>query len=217
MHVFEPYIILFALVFLINVIPAFMPPTWMILSYASIRYGIPFIPTVCIGVVAATLGRYVLALMARHWFRGIFPSRLIQNYLDLGNELRSHTSLTIPVVLGYAFSPISSNSLFVVLGLSYVPLLIPILSFACGRLMSYAFWVQTTRHVSHKLDHIFLSSLGRSEALVGALISVGIVLLIGYIPWKRVFLEGGAWMVRTYKKMHKQISHFLHNRRSSEG
>jgi hypothetical protein len=124
MHVFEPYIILFALVFLINVIPAFMPPTWMILSYASIRYGIPFIPTVCIGVVAATLGRYVLALMARHWFRGIFPSRLIQNYLDLGNELRSAWVPARIIARGMLLGKIGSrdfSSIFVAVG-NYYPI-----------------------------------------------------------------------------------------------
>jgi hypothetical protein len=54
------YLILGVLVFGVNIVPAFMPPTWIILAFFYLRYHLNLLPTVIIGAAAATLGRVVL-------------------------------------------------------------------------------------------------------------------------------------------------------------
>ena len=56
-----------AIVFGINLLPAFAPPTWAILVAVRLNWDIPAVPLVLVGAVAATSGRVVLALAARRF------------------------------------------------------------------------------------------------------------------------------------------------------
>ena len=65
---------LFVLVFLLNVLPAFAPPTWMLLSFFGLRFpeASPFWVAL-VAASAATAGRTVLAYFAKRisasrWF-----------------------------------------------------------------------------------------------------------------------------------------------------
>jgi len=181
----ELYYLLFLLIFLINVIPAFMPPTWVVLAFIYVQYHTAFLPTLVLGVIAATSGRVVLALIARVWFRRFFPERFLANYEHLGNYLKKNQKLTIPVVLGYAFSPLSSNSLFIVAGLSGLRISVVAFSFFIGRIFTYAFWITTSRHLATRLDRIFAGSFSSVEALLNVAVSLLIILIIGHINWHK--------------------------------
>ena len=50
-----------ALVFVINLLPAFGPPTWSVLVYARLRWHLEPVALVLVGAAAATVGRYLLA------------------------------------------------------------------------------------------------------------------------------------------------------------
>jgi membrane protein YqaA with SNARE-associated domain len=180
------YLLLLLLVFIINVIPAFMPPTWIILSYLYLQFNLAFIPTVILGVIAATSGRAVLAIMARSWFRKYLPHKFIANYDHLGKYLKDKQKLTITFVLGYAFSPISSNSLFIIAGLSEMKLSIIIFSFFIGRLFTYSLMLATSMRIANQLDKIFIGHLTSSKAVISAIISLAIVLIIGKINWGKI-------------------------------
>ena len=56
-----------AVVFAANVVPAFMPPTWAILTTFVVRLGLPLPALVLGGAVAAAAGRTVLALASRRF------------------------------------------------------------------------------------------------------------------------------------------------------
>ncbi len=178
--------LLFALIFFMNVIPAFMPPTWIILSFFYLQYHLAFLPTVLLGVIAATSGRIILALIARRWLEPLLPKTFFSNYAYLGTYLEKNQKLTIPIVLGYAFSPISSNSLFIMAGLSNLPLHIIAFSFFIGRLISYSFWITASNRLSNRLEDIFAGSFASKTALINALFSLVIVFLIGKIKWKKI-------------------------------
>ena len=176
---------LWLLIFFINVIPALMPPTWIVLSFFFIKYNLPFLPTVILGVIAATSGRICLALMARNWFKDWLPKKLVTNYDDLGELLKKRQKLTIPVILAYAFSPVSSNSLFIMAGLSDLNLKIVAFSFFLGRLVSYTFWITASDKLSNRLEDIFAGSLKSYQTLISTAISLVIIVLVGKIKWKR--------------------------------
>src|SRR6516165_4904757 len=63
--------LLFILVFILNVVPAFAPPTWITLSFLGMS--MPHVPVgalALIGATAATLGRVTLAKLSRAIVRG---------------------------------------------------------------------------------------------------------------------------------------------------
>ena len=61
-----------AVVFAINLLPAFGPPTWAVLVFFRLTYDVPAVPLILLGAVAAALGRLTLAAVTRH-FRGRLP------------------------------------------------------------------------------------------------------------------------------------------------
>ena len=182
----EIYIVLFILIFIINVVPAFMPPTWIILSFFYVNNDLLFLPTIILGVIAATSGRIVLALISKYWLKKVLPISFYSNYEYLGEYLKEHTKLTLPIVFGYAFSPISSNSLFIMAGLSNLNLKLIASSFFIGRLISYSFWITASHQLSNRLDTIFTGTFSNLNTFISALISMGIVVIIGRINWKNL-------------------------------
>jgi membrane protein DedA with SNARE-associated domain len=182
----EIYILLFILIFIINVVPAFMPPTWIILSFFYVNNDLLFLPTIILGVIAATSGRIVLALISKYWLKKVLPISFYSNYQYLGEYLKGHTKLTLPIVFGYAFSPISSNSLFIMAGLSNLNLKLIASSFFIGRLISYSFWITASYQLSNRLDAIFTGAFSNLNTFISALISMGIVVIIGRINWENL-------------------------------
>lgn len=182
------YLFVFFLVFVVNVIPAFMPPTWIVLSFFYLQFHLSLVPAVIIGACAATLGRIVLALIA-HRLENFLPKSFLGNYKDLGEFLKKNESLTVPVVIGYAFSPVSSNTLFIIAGLSGLNLKVVAASFFVGRLISYSFWIAASHALSSRLDQIFLGHFSNAGTIASAIISVFIVFIVGQIKWGRVLLR----------------------------
>lgn len=185
----ESYLLLLLLIFAINVIPAFMPPTWVVLSFLFIQYHLLFWPTVILGVIGATSGRVVLALLSRK-FESFLPEKLWKNYAELGELLKSRQSLTIPVVLGYAFSPVSSNSLFIIAGLSNLRLDIIAFSFFVGRVFTYSFWITASHQIGQRLEDIFSTHFTSINTLISALFSLLVIIVVGKIKWGKLFKKG---------------------------
>src|SRR5207253_7183248 len=64
------YLLLFAVVLGVNLLPAFGPPTWSIIVLFGIQTELPLPAIVIVGAVAAALGRYLLAhgtRLLRRW------------------------------------------------------------------------------------------------------------------------------------------------------
>src|SRR5689334_25331297 len=59
------YAIAAALVFALNLLPAFGPPTWAVLAFIALRFPLEPVALILLGAVAATAGRNVLAQVAR--------------------------------------------------------------------------------------------------------------------------------------------------------
>ncbi len=185
MQFIEIYLFLFSIVFIINLIPAFMPPTWIVLSFFYLQYHLLFFPTVILGVISAASGRITLALVVRK-LKKYFPNRFIKNYEYLGDYLELNQKFTIPVILGYAFSPLSSNSLFIMAGLSNINLKIVALSFIIGRSITYPLWIVTSHQIHDRLDDILVGNLSRVGSFITVIVSVLIIIIIGKINWTKV-------------------------------
>jgi hypothetical protein len=137
-----PLFLLFATVFGLNIIPAFAPPTWMVFSYIGFRYlAVNHVLLAVVGASAATLGRVVLAKMARVVVRQRFMSESSRQNIDSIREyLQPRKKLTFGVFLFYAFTPFPSNYLFIAYGLTSMDLRLIAPPFFIGRSISYSLW-----------------------------------------------------------------------------
>ncbi len=180
------YFVLALLILGMNVVPILMPPTWTVLAFYVAKYHLFIIPAVLIGASCATLGRIILATLSRKYFRRMFSKKSQENYETLGNYLNTHEKITIPLVITYAFFPIPSNDVFIAAGLAGVNIKLLAGSFFVGRLISYSFWIQLTRHLADNLEDIFNTHYANFGAIAVEIAGLLIIYLIGKIAWRKI-------------------------------
>ena len=146
-------LILFCVVFVLNVIPAFAPPTWMVFSFLGFRLPSQIGWTFAlVGAAAAATGRFLLGKTSRmiirnHWLSS--PAQ--QNIKRIKLELEERPKVTFAVLLFYAFTPLPSNYLFIAYGLTTLSFIRLVAPFFLGRFVSYYFWTQSAAAVSRRL------------------------------------------------------------------
>lgn len=186
MFIYQTYLTLAVLIFGINVIPVFMPPTWIILAFFYTRYHLHIIPTVILGAGAATLGRIVLAQLSRMYGRTVVPKKFLTNYEALGVLIERHQTISIPLIFAYAFFPISSNVVYIVAGLSDISIKVIALSFFVGRLISYSFWITAAHLASKSLDALLIRHFSKSRTFIAEIVGIAIILLLGGLNWRKI-------------------------------
>jgi membrane protein DedA with SNARE-associated domain len=179
-------IILALLIFIINVIPVFMPPTWTILAFYYIHFHPPLFPTIIIGALAATMGRITLYYISKNHFRKFFSKENLNNYEALGDFFKKRQKLSIPLFLTYAFFPISSNYVYIAAGLAKIDIKILATCFFIGRLISYSFWVSASHIVFTRIEDIFSSHISNISVLSVEVVGLLIVVSIGKIKWRKI-------------------------------
>jgi uncharacterized membrane protein YdjX (TVP38/TMEM64 family) len=186
-------LLLFVAVFLLNIIPAFAPPTAIALSYAGFRYPLHSITLLAfVGAIAATLGRLTLAKLSRVIVRQKWMSESTRENIDVLKEgLEKRRRRTFSVCLFYAFSPLPSNFLFIAYGLTSLQWKLIAIPFFLGRFVGYDFWVFAGSMAARKIA--LESTEAQSYLGVYFVLSQPLLLSLVYIftrvDWKAVVYE----------------------------
>lgn len=173
------FVLAVGIVFAINLLPAFGPPTWAVLVFFSLDYDLPAVPLVICGALAAASARFLLATGARHLRPRFSTERLA--HIDrvqtaaFANRRRTFAGLGV-----FALSPVPSGQLFVGAGLMTVPLLPLTAAFFAGRLVSYSIYVGVASVAAQSLGTIATDAL-TSPLGLGLQIAmlIGLALLAG--------------------------------------
>ncbi len=186
-------LLLFAIIFLLNLIPAFAPPTWMVFSYLGFRSATNNVAWLAlIGAAAATLGRITLAKLSRVIIRQRFLRESTKQNIDaIREKLQGKRKLTFGVFLFYAFSPLPSNYLFIAYGLTAMELKLIALPFFLGRSVSYAFWGLTSSAVAHRvaMDSKWAASYLGVWFVISQILLLYAIYLFTRIDWRLLFAE----------------------------
>lgn len=187
-------VVLFFVVFALNLVPAFAPPTWVTLSFVGLTVpSVNVFALAAVGAMAATLGRVGLAKLSRVIVRRKFLSEQARLNVDaLKHGLEGRKALTSTMFTAFAISPLPSNYLFIAYGLTSLPIMLLAIPFFIGRFLSYGFWVTTASALGDRLN---LNSSG-STSFLGAYFVLSQLLLVpvlyGFtkIDWRAVLAEG---------------------------
>ena len=178
------YLILFGIVFGINLLPAFAPPTWSIIVLYGLNSDLPLPAIVGIGALAAATGRYSLA----RGFR-VFGHRLSgktrRNLAAVRAAFERNKRGGLIALAAFAFSPLSSAQLFAAAGLAAVPLLAFTAAFFAGRLVSYSVYAASAKALQHSslgdsFGEVFSSPLG---------IAIQVLLLAALVAFTQINWE----------------------------
>lgn len=174
------YLLAAAVIFAVNLLPAFGPPTWAVLVLFRLNSDLAAVPLVLLGALAAAAGRFALANGAR-WLRPSLSARRKESLaaaeqLLLGSRRKAAGALGL-----FALSPVPSAQLFVAAGLMTVPLVPLTVAFFSGRLVSYSIYVAGASAAKESLGEVVTDSL---VSPLGILLQV--VMLAGLVALLRV-------------------------------
>lgn len=134
------YLVMVSVVFGVNLLPAFGPPTWTVLATYGLTGHLNPVVLVVGGAAGAASGRLVLALATRR-LRSHLGGKRLQNLEAASSFLTASKRRSVLGLLLFALSPVPSAQLFEAAGLMDVRLG-PVLGvFFAGRLVSYSVYV----------------------------------------------------------------------------
>jgi membrane protein YqaA with SNARE-associated domain len=179
------YLVLAGVVFGVNLLPAFGPPTWAVLVFFRLQSSLAAVPLVLIGALAAASGRLVLAYASRE-FRGRLSAQRVE-HLEAARETIAGGRKRAAAGLGlFALSPLPSAQLFVAAGLLDAPIVPLTAAFFAGRLVSYSIYVAAASAASHSLGSIVQGSLTSPTGIaLQVLMLAGLVALLR-LDWVRI-------------------------------
>jgi membrane protein YqaA with SNARE-associated domain len=178
-----PYLELCISVLLVNIAPAFVPPTWTILVFALLKYHL-FLPYVILcGVVSATLGRYVLSKYIHLFARLLFNHQQIENISYLGQRLGKTQVANFVFTFLYSLTPLSTTALFVAAGIAHVKMNMVLFGFFLGRLVSYSLLALSAKALSNKMSALTMGGWNW-ENILTILLTVIVFFVFVFIDWK---------------------------------
>ena len=170
-------LIALGVVFAVNLLPAFGPPTWAVLVFFSLQYDLPGVALVLGGALAAASGRYLLASGTRRLRPRFSAARLRR--LDRAQAALSADRRRTAAGLGlFALSPVPSGQLFVAAGLMTVPLLPLTAAFFAGRLVSYSIYVSAANLAAANLGDVVLDAL---TSPLGMGLQLALLVALGFL------------------------------------
>lgn len=185
--------VLFLVVFVLNLLPAFAPPTWTAMSFIGLA--IPNIDVLLLAVVAAvaaTGGRIVLAKLSRAIVRQKLLTEEARRNVDaIRAGIENRRAMTVGTFLGYSLSPLPSNYLFIAYGLTSLPIVLLAAPFFIGRFVSYAFWARTASTVGDWLDWDWVESAPYFVAyfVLSQLLLIPVIYGFTRLDWRALFTE----------------------------
>lgn len=180
------YLILFAVIFGINLLPAFGPPTWSIIVLFGLNSDLPLVGIVVTGALAAALGRFTLA----HGFRLLakyVSQKTRRNLAAVREAIMSRKRHGIAGLALFAVSPLPSAQLFAAVGLAGVPLAGFTVAFFSGRLVSYTIYAGSAALIEHSsTGDAFRESFSSPVGIAVQILLLGALVAMMRINWEKV-------------------------------
>jgi hypothetical protein len=190
------YLLAVAVIFAVNLLPAFGPPTWSILVLLTLNFDLAPAIIVPAGAVAAACGRYVLATATRR-LRGGFSAERLDSLAAAEQALTANRSRAVAGLGLFAVSPLPSAQLFVAAGLLEVPLVPLTAAFFAGRVVSYSLYVGAASAASASLGEIVSDSLTSPLGIALQIVMLAGIVALLRIDWRRLLRAHGQTRAET--------------------
>jgi len=177
------YLLFFALVLGINLLPAFGPPTWTIIALYALNSDLPLPALILIGAAGAAVGRFLLA----HGFRLIgdrLSARRKESLAAARAALERRKRGAFVALALFTLSPVPSAQLFEAAGLMKTRLLGFTLAFFAGRILSYTIYATSARSIrGTSLGEAFMRSLTSPLGIAVQMAAIALLVGLARIDW----------------------------------
>ncbi|MEI6462752.1 MAG: hypothetical protein WCO33_03765 [bacterium] len=191
---------LFLLTVFFNLVPFFAPGTGLVVAFFHVKYEIPILLVVIVGVIASTIGRYILAR-----FVGKITFRLLrqEHNQNLDYFKRKLNERGISVFLFsflYCALPTPSNLLFLAIGASRAKLNYLLAGFFCGRFINYFYAVLFYKIVYQTFEETITSQYKSIGEYVFQIVTIILFVLFLLIDWQKLFEKKQLGFIINKKK-----------------
>lgn len=184
----------------VNVVPAFAPPTWLVLALYKINH--PYLNLLALalaGVVGSVIGRYIMYKYSEVLGKYV-PKKNAENLHYFRKFVGESNNRVFIETFLFSLSPFPSNFLFIAFGMSEVNLQPVLVGFFLGRLLSYSLLIQA----SFSSYSYFAGYIGNGTATLAAdLIGLVFAVIVIFIRWKGVYLRAHEWKEKFLKRLKK--------------
>jgi len=174
-----------AVVYAVNLLPAFGPPTWAVLVFLQLQLDVAAVPLVIVGALAAAAGRLTLAYGARAW-RGQLSEQRIASLEALRQAVERNRAGSIAGLTLFALSPVPSAQLFIAAGVTGVRLLPLTAAFFAGRIVSYSLYVGAASATKEALGPLLVKTVVSPWGVVLQVLLLGGLVALVRIDWAKV-------------------------------
>lgn len=179
------YLFVAGIVFAVNLLPAFGPPTSAVLVALTLSFDLASAPLIASGAIAAASGRMVLAKTTRRLRPRLSAER--REHLAAAEEaLLDHPAKSIVGLGLFALSPVPSGQLFVAAGLMRVPLLPLTAAFFAGRVVSYTIYVTGASAIKDNFGDELIDNLTSPLGIALQLIALAFLVLLVRLDWANI-------------------------------
>jgi uncharacterized membrane protein YdjX (TVP38/TMEM64 family) len=184
------YLLVAGIVFAVNLLPAFGPPTSAVLVALTLSFDLASAPLIAAGAIAAASGRFVLATTTRRLRPRLSAER--RKHLAAAEEALLDRPAKSIVGLGlFALSPVPSGQLFVAAGLMRVPLLPLTAAFFAGRLVSYTIYVTGASAIKDTFGDELIDSLTSPLGIALQLVALLLLVVLVRLDWADILEHNG--------------------------
>ena len=173
-------------VFAVNLMPVFGPPTWAVLVYFDFKYALPVPLLVLLGASAASAVRFLLASVFRqigYWL----PQRRRTDLEAIGASLSDQRRGRWGLLALFLVSPLPSTQLFEAAGLAPQIELLPITgAFFCGRLVTYSIYIAGASAAATTLRSLLNDGFASPWLIALQLLLLGLLVAFVLIPWAKI-------------------------------
>ena len=179
------YLAAFAAALLVDTIPVFAPPAWIVLAFTIINWNLNPWGIIASGALGSVIGRYILTLYMPHVSAKIFRSSENANISFLGKKLGGRFWYANIFVMLYAISPLSTTALFTAAGMAHVNPWNILPGFAIGKFLGDAWVILMARVTADEATDLIHGHVSWQTGLTA---SAGLLLIscVLFIDWRQL-------------------------------
>ncbi|WP_405182819.1 hypothetical protein OG225_18340 [Nocardia sp. NBC_01377] len=177
-----PFVVVVAVMFAVNLLPAFGPPNSLVLVLFRLNWHLDPIALVILGALSSGAGRYLLAVATNRVRDHLGPHRkaslqAANNYLT-GHRGRSSAGLGL-----FLLSPLPSAQMFEAAGLMGVRLVPITVAHVLGRLVSFSVYMAAAGVAERNLGATLIASVTSPYGITIQIVLIAAVVMLARIDW----------------------------------
>ena len=185
------YLAIAGIVFALNLLPAFGPPTALVLVALTLSFDVSTAPLVAAGAVGAACGRFVLAEGARA-LRPRFSAERRESLDAAADVLKRGRGKTLAALGLFALAPVPSAQLFIAAGVMDFPLLQLTAAFFVGRVVSYTLYVTAAGAVKDTAGEAITATLVSPVGIIAQLLALAGLVVLFRVDWAKIVRDRAA-------------------------